>query len=248
MVKQPTKADIAANTAKDLRHTYLYTFDTFATNATELSLEFGENTRYARELLGVLANANLIGEDIDGDGNAVWQVINPGTYDNHTRDEAEAVIDEWLTANLPRAEAKKVVKSGTKSATSSVSAEGTPCLCGCGEATGKKSNYRPGHDARHAGNVGRALVNEDSDDVITAALAVLPSELLREKAMRVRDNAITKIMKSTFKPDNKTEDGKVTVSKVEYAATRDTETGEVVYYKGDEIKTASKTAAKTFTS
>lgn len=30
------------------------------------------------------------------------------------------------------------------------------CRCGCGESVGKRAKYRPGHDARHAGQVARA--------------------------------------------------------------------------------------------
>lgn len=58
---------------------------------------------------------------------------------------------------------------------------GTACLCGCGQEVGRGSRYRPGHDARHAGTVGRALVSlgrEDED-----LLAGLPTADLRAKAL-----------------------------------------------------------------
>ena len=63
------------------------------------------------------------------------------------------------------------------------------CGCGCGEAT--KSTFRPGHDARHAGNTGRALATNPKDKAALADLnAMTPG--LRAKAERVRDNAIAK--------------------------------------------------------
>ena len=62
---------------------------------------------------------------------------------------------------------------------------GRRCLCGCGEATGR--NYRPGHDARHAGQVGRALAQAPdlTVDQREALLHELPSLALREKASKM---------------------------------------------------------------
>lgn len=56
------------------------------------------------------------------------------------------------------------------------------CLCGCGEVVGGKANYRPGHDARHAGQVARRA----ADDLDNAAqyLKELPSPALRHKALK----------------------------------------------------------------
>ncbi|MGY1751162.1 hypothetical protein [Modestobacter sp. SYSU DS0511] len=54
------------------------------------------------------------------------------------------------------------------------------CRCGCGEQVGRRSNYRPGHDARHASQIGRAMIAAGAEDPVL--LAELPSEALREKA------------------------------------------------------------------
>ncbi|WP_427115603.1 hypothetical protein [Pseudarthrobacter scleromae] len=64
------------------------------------------------------------------------------------------------------------------------------CLCGCGELvlTMGRSLYKPGHDARHAGNLGR-LVAETGDDSL---LAQLPTPALRAKAETVANNARAK--------------------------------------------------------
>lgn len=58
-----------------------------------------------------------------------------------------------------------------------------PCRCGCGAQTVRpEASYLPGHDARHAGAVGRALLAGADRE---AALAALPTEALRTKALGV---------------------------------------------------------------
>lgn len=57
------------------------------------------------------------------------------------------------------------------------------CLCGCGQDA--KSNYLPGHDARHASYVARSYVESlefYTSVTMDEALAVLPSEKLVRKA------------------------------------------------------------------
>src|SRR5947209_4135101 len=54
------------------------------------------------------------------------------------------------------------------------------CRCGCGKHVGRRSNYRPGHDARHASHIGLAMIAAGAEDPVL--LAELPSEALREKA------------------------------------------------------------------
>ena len=61
------------------------------------------------------------------------------------------------------------------------------CRCGCNAAT--KAMYAPGHDARHAGQVGRAIVDLPADQR-GAALAALPTQALITKAIRVARNEI----------------------------------------------------------
>jgi hypothetical protein len=53
------------------------------------------------------------------------------------------------------------------------------CRCGCGEQVGRGARYRPGHDARHASQVGRAMIAAGAED--PELLAALPSEALRAK-------------------------------------------------------------------
>jgi hypothetical protein len=61
--------------------------------------------------------------------------------------------------------------------TQAVQVTGT-CRCGCGEAVAGKRIYRPGHDARHASQVAKALIAGASDEAYDA----LPTAALRLKA------------------------------------------------------------------
>lgn len=71
------------------------------------------------------------------------------------------------TAKAPKAPAAKSTKA-------------SPCKCGCAEQTIRpEAMYRPGHDARHAGAVGKAIL---AGGDAKALLATLPTERLREKA------------------------------------------------------------------
>lgn len=69
-------------------------------------------------------------------------------------------------------------------------ADGT-CRCGCGEATAR--NYRPGHDARHVGQLLAIAKAEfpgipDHEDA-KAMYDLLPTEPLKAKLYRAIDNA-----------------------------------------------------------
>jgi hypothetical protein len=72
-------------------------------------------------------------------------------------------------------------------ATQAAPAEPTPvsCHCGCGTDAKLGRRYLPGHDARHAGQVGRALA--EGKGGAQEALAALPPKL-REKAERFAAN------------------------------------------------------------
>jgi hypothetical protein len=59
------------------------------------------------------------------------------------------------------------------------------CGCGCGEHVAKGRTFRPGHDARHAGNVGRALAVDPKDATAKVQFDGL-SEALQAKASGVQ--------------------------------------------------------------
>lgn len=195
--KAPTKATIEAHTRDDLREVYLLAFDQFAVTPTDVTIYTVDriNSRYARELLSVLVQHKLLEVTDNGDGD-VWQVIDPGTYDEHTEDEAKAVIDKWLDKVMPTGSAPATHPKGSTPKAPTPKAAKNPtgkCLCGCDENVAK-SNYRPGHDARHAGNVARAIAADGSTETTSskALLATLPSEKLQDKAEAMAERLIAK--------------------------------------------------------
>lgn len=62
------------------------------------------------------------------------------------------------------------------------------CLCQCGEATSKKANYKPGHDARHFAAVAREIAANPRRRA--SLLGTLPSPALRAKAERAAERLI----------------------------------------------------------
>jgi hypothetical protein len=178
---------VNADQAADLRAAYLLAFDGFSTDPSDVAQEFGHQVRYARELLGTLVSAQLLTvTNVNGEYDA-WQVNDPGTYDHATRMEAEAVIDGWLNSHTEEQEmtTKTAAKPATKPAAKDKNPADLPiCKCGCGNPTStRKSLYLPGHDARHAGQVGREFIAQGKVD--PQLLATLPSDKLQDKATRM---------------------------------------------------------------
>lgn len=256
---------IAAN-AGDLRVAYLQTYDAFAIVPGDIvdSSEGRVNNRYARELLGTLVKAGLVTESENGEGETVWQTF-PDTYDNMSREEAEARIDQWL-ANINTIEGNQPANNTKKDKTMTVSTptEVHDCYCGCEEQVPAKSFYRPGHDARHAGVLGRELAAQYpdyTDEQAQEVLGDLPSERLVEKAKGIADKAIEKAKakeareqareeakaNKPVKDEPVIEEGTIKVGKNEFVARRHPD-GKVTYFKGDEEKVASKAASATFTT
>lgn len=207
------------NTAQDLRTAYLIAFDNFATEPVEVGNAVNGNSRYGRELLGTLVAAGLIMDDHHVNGtDQVWQCVD--TYDNVSRETAEATIDAFLATLADEApvKAKKAVVTNL-----------TGCLCGCGELANKDRDYRPGHDARHAGNVGREIAARrlgSPDEAIDDLLLALPSSSLRIKAKGVALKALEgKKTRSKVAKDQR-EVGTVKLGRWVYPAMRDAK-GEV---------------------
>lgn len=88
------------------------------------------------------------------------------------------------------------------------------CNCGCGEATSSsKTMYKPGHDARHAGNVARAIAEAVLNGTeATASLKDLPSANLVHKAdamsKRLVEKARAKAERTAARAESKPADRK----------------------------------------
>lgn len=172
----------------DLRTAFLLGFDSFSTTPVDVGNALGRNSRYGRELLEVLVNKAELMTDtyINGDGSQhVWQCNE--TYDSVDRATAEATIDRWLAtiaevteeAEIP-APAKAAKKAAAKK--TSNPANLPTCLCGCGLVANRGRNYKPGHDARHAGEVARYAAGRNAEERYTVIADRLPTVALRLKA------------------------------------------------------------------
>lgn len=97
----------------------------------------------------------------------------PATHNEATALYAATTIDE-----------APVAQSGTT---------GNTCRCGCGEAIGTRSQYRPGHDARHASIVAQDIASSSAQyfERVTAD-SDLGSEALVQKAHRQAEALIAK--------------------------------------------------------
>lgn len=228
--------------AKALRDVYLHTFESHSTDPSEIADQFKAiNLRYARELLATLVEAGLVTKS-ESDGEDVWQVTDL-TVDENSLDEAEAKIDEWLGKN-----GGKPAKPATKTKDESFHS----CYCGCGENVPSKSFYRPGHDARHAGQIGREIAANYSTPGFDRRdlLSNLPSEKLVAKAESIAEKQIEKIeakkAKQAAKDAPEFVEGTLQVGKNERIGRRFKD-GTVEYMdEAGEWKPASKTAAKSF--
>lgn len=252
---------ITVEHAADLKRVYQTIFDAFAISTSEIADTLkGINTRYARELCGALQQGNLITLTEDGEGSEAWQTNDPGTYDSHEWAEAEKIIDNWLGVKPPSPLNATSSKGASPRSSLKSGATGPhPCACGCGEVLHTRSVYRPGHDARHAGAVGRQVAREVMEtgggaaDLETDAdrFAVLPSDALRAKALRIANKELGTLMRQgknrTLTRNTKPAyvEGIVKVGKNERPARRYKD-GKVTYFVGDDMKQASATAAKTF--
>ena len=262
MAKQPTRTQIEQSMVDDLIGAFVYV----VTNEPTTPVDFAHahtdnsvNSRYAREVFGVLGSASLI-EQIDAHDGDGWVL----TQETQAAENPNAALDAWLAeqglnATPPPAGAKSAPMQPKEPR------EGNSCYCGCNVKTSShKSFYLPGHDARHAGMVGKAIAEARLDmkadpetvkDNVRALCDELPSEKLTLKAQNIGNRLfsvemekrakIEEAAKPLEKPAEYVGEGTIRVGKNEYAAERGDD-GKITYYVGDEQKTASITASKTF--
>lgn len=186
-----------------IREAYMFVFDAFATDPVSVADGLEINTRYARELLGVLVNHDLVVVSEVNGHDQVWQTAN--TYDDSTRDEAERRIDAFLAQYQPtNQEVPDMAETATTQENDKAKtnpADLPYCKCGCGSPVGRKSNYKPGHDARHAGNIARKIAETENMGLLDG----LPSEALKIKARAMAEGLLIKRRAATERTDAKIE-------------------------------------------
>lgn len=289
----PVNADLHAikpnpvdpNVVNDLRTVYLFVHASAIVasvpeiiEGTEVGTRSGRaNRRYVMELLHVLMSVEgddgaplvVINEEPphsgDPDDPHTWYQVDK-TVDYHSADEAAEYFDRIMAAYVPPV--KKPSKSAPRTPRNATNPADLPlCLCGCGEpVTNRKRNYRPGHDARHAGQVARELVEMmklgTNSQARKKMLEGLPTDSLRAKAAAMADRISAKATmtrKSTTPSDARRKEvlaeesakaklvaGKVKVGRWSYPANRNLINDEVVYTQKGESKVADDKVAATF--
>lgn len=121
------------------------------------------------------------------------------------------------------------------------------CRCGCNAELTGKSLYRPGHDARHAGQVGRALAAKEITEAQAADLLTpkLLAKALRMATKPVKSPKNIKPPKSAPTPKFDRIEGKVKIGRWYYPAVK--QNGYVTYTnRQGEMVQADEKATNTF--
>jgi hypothetical protein len=147
------------------------------TTMGDVAIELGHSRAAVRTAVQSLVQAGLLRA----------HPTRAGLFEHDYWDDPTTAFEEMFTMKNDETPTSAI---GNRATTGSD--EFTECRCGCGQPVkGKKAEYLPGHDARHAGQVGRAMVGApDSERMLL--LASLPSEPLRGKARRVYEKALAK--------------------------------------------------------
>lgn len=150
-------------TLDHLRKVHGFIYDAHGTDPSELAdkLEEVGNSRYARELLGILIQAGLVAQErIDGED--VWQCVQ--TKDQIDRAEADKIfVAAFKDTKIDDAGKERggVVAQRSRVDTPTRATHTSPdgkCRCGCDAEVGPRSSYRPGHDARHASALAKKAI------------------------------------------------------------------------------------------
>lgn len=153
----------------DLTAAYVHIATHPGADVLDVAAALGAGTRLAREIVGILVKAELVSAEVDqAKGHDTYKIA------NNVDPDREAVMG-WIEAS-----------KGEDLDTAPVTRVGNTrkCTCGCGSYTNHaKSLFLPGHDARMAGQVARAIVASTDTKANNELLATLPSEALRRKAV-----------------------------------------------------------------
>lgn len=184
--KPPTKTAIQSHMVDDLRTVFLIAVENGNLHPSDVVIFTDEkiNLRYSRELVGVLTKEGLLTLS-EEDGEEYYSSTTP----LDTEEEATTHFNAWAEKRslAKPAEAKP---TATHPRTKKVVNETGKCYCGCG--ANSTSYYRPGHDARHAGQVARDMAQMTRKADREKAVKVLPSEALQKKASDMADRLMAK--------------------------------------------------------
>jgi hypothetical protein len=249
-------AKIQRGTHNDLRNAFLAVHaSAIVMDIPELAEQLNIKRVYAKELMETLCHMEIGGNPLVHVNLEVGEPGNDGAHDLystfHTVDEKssiemEQIFDKAFPApTVEDAEATIAKRPAPRTPQNATNPADLPlCLCGCGDpVTNRKRNYKPGHDARHAGNVARDMAqfpgmnNEERRRVL---LDALPTDGLRWKAAGMADRLIAKgapkkdraPITRSYTPDP---DGGVTVhTTIPGGMTLDVETGAIERVDADE--------------
>lgn len=234
-----------AEPGNDLATAFTFIANREATLPSDLAEEFGHNMRYSREILGTLMQAKLVVLDTSTDLDFYTNVKMTGSPEQMFNKAFKVQADKKV-----KAKDDKPVKTPKAPA----SKDYHPCGCGCGENVPPKSAYRPGHDARHAGAVGRSVAADYPNVLGDAGLKgeiekfISPDRpLLVAKATKVAHTAWAKAAAKKRHPSGASAptEGIAKVGKNEVPA-RQFSDGSVEVMKDGEWAKASAAATKTF--
>lgn len=263
---------IDPNQREDLRKVYLHIHGSaIVDEIPEIAADLKLKRQYVKELVAVLET------HADRDGNPFVHINTEAGEDNNTgpndwystfytiddkdKDEMEYWFDQHFVGK-PVEDTAEPDKTATKPKKDTNPANLPACKCGCGEICNRGRNYRPGHDARHAGRIARYIAEKDDEEVYESALSLLPTEALRKKASDMADRLLKK---AAAKAQNRTPEkvakemakeiakvidlhGEVKVGRWTYDATQNSTSKAVTYVKKDgSVHVATDRIAATFT-
>lgn len=200
--QQDHRLKIQRGTHQDLRNAFLAVHaSSIVMDIPELAADLNIKRQYAKELMETLTKMEIGGNPLVHINARVGEAGNDGAHDLYstfyTSDdksslEMEQLFDKAFPAPTePIATNPKVAAPRTpRSATPPPNPADLPlCMCGCEfPVTNRKRNYKPGHDARHAGRIAR----EVAAGGLRSLIGELPTQPLRNKAEAMADRLIAK--------------------------------------------------------
>lgn len=218
------------NIRADLRDVYMALYDSsIVADIPELAIATDLERRYVAELVGVLQRINggddtplaIVNAEVGEAGNDGAHTLYQAGFcsDQEDRKAAEFRFDFYVPAGQTKAaSAPRTPQNATHpdAPTRDANPAGLPaCRCGCKEICNRGRNYRPGHDARHAGQIARYIAEKDDEEVWDSALSLLPTQALRDKASDMAIRLLKKVASRTHATRVKLADDGATNEEIE---------------------------------